>query len=59
MSSERSLRQQAVGIVSRMPTDEADARRVLELVAELLDFVSPAEPEPKPSAPILTLVPKD
>lgn len=59
MSSERFLRQQAVYIVSRMPTNEADARRVLELVEELLDFVSPAEPEPAPSTPILTLVPKD
>lgn len=55
-STETALRRHALDIVSRLPDNEADARRAIELVMELLDFRY-AE-EPKPVRPVLTLVPR-
>jgi len=62
MTSEKSLRRHAISIVSRMPDNDKDARRVLDFIEELLDFRSVAEPEPEQAetpATILKLVPKD
>ena len=55
-NNETALRRHAIGIVSRLPENTDQARRVIELVEELLDFTSPEETDPV--RPVLKLVPR-
>ena len=55
-NTETALRRHAIGIVTRLPENIDQARRVIELVVELLDFTNAEEPDPV--RPVLTLVPR-